>query len=258
MAIPVRSRWWILTLAIVGVLVLISMLALDRPNVVWAGYEPHCPHCRNAVRFYAQRCAECRADFDWVVAPEEDSPISQDSLSVLEAAWLHERVAALGAPEAARRVSQATGVSVEAAGRYLGGVARGDCGWCGGTRRDLAAPEEGTPCPVCFGTGRSIACAGDRRVRLGDASARRALDAYEEDVRDLLEGSADSEARVAEARKLNARFLASHAGTTEASRLLHWPAFAAPQGPDEGGGGTPPRATDVARQRLQQIVEALR
>ncbi len=55
MAIPAASRWWIATLLIIGILVAISALALDRPNVVWNDGEPHCPACRKQVEYYSSR-----------------------------------------------------------------------------------------------------------------------------------------------------------------------------------------------------------
>ncbi len=84
MAIPVGSRWWIVTLLIIGTLLLISALALDRPNVVWQGYVPHCPHCRHEVSEFSSRCADCRGELDWFTASDEQRPIYQDSLSVFK------------------------------------------------------------------------------------------------------------------------------------------------------------------------------
>ena len=65
MGIPAQSRWWVVTLLIVGVLVLISALALDRPNVVWSDGVPECPHCRHEVRHYSHRCQHTRSH--WVI-----------------------------------------------------------------------------------------------------------------------------------------------------------------------------------------------
>ena len=168
MHVPASSRWWILTLLIVGTLLLISALALDRPNVVWQSHQPHCPHCRHVVEEYSSRCGDCRGEFDWVIAGKEQSPISTDSLSALDAEWLHARVEELGLETAASRVSDWTGLSTEAATEYVQSVGRGDCGHCGGTTQYLDAekPEDRETCPCCFGACNSVAFEGDRRVRL--------------------------------------------------------------------------------------------
>ncbi len=260
MPIPVASRWWILTLLIIGVLLLISALALDRPNVVWQAHEPHCPHCRHEVKEFSNRCGVCRGEFDWAIAGEEQSPISDDSLTVLEAEWVHARVEELGLEVAARRVSEATGLTEKAASDYIQNVTRGDCGWCGGTTRDLDTKEEDAeePCPCCFGTGNSVACGGDRRVRLGDSTARRSFLAYEAELADLLRSRAGAEERGKEARRLAEEFLSVHAGTQEAARIRYWADIANPR--TEPGKLTPaPRTvTQVARSRLDQVLEALR
>jgi predicted amidophosphoribosyltransferase len=257
MDVPASSRWWILTLLIVGTLLLISALALDRPNVVWQAHEPHCPHCRHVVSEFSNRCADCRGEFDWVIAGQEQSPISQDSLSALDAEWLHARVEELGLETAAKRVAEITGLSEEAAAEYVQTVGRGDCGCCGGTKRDLASekPEQKEPCPCCFGTGNSVACDGDRRVRLGDPTARRAYLAYAEELDDLLSSEAAPSDRAKEARRLAEEFLLLHAGSAEAARILFWGDVLSPP---ENNGGRPRRTTDVATQRLELVRKALR
>ncbi len=253
MAIPVASRWWIVTLLIVGTLLLISALALDRPNVVWQSHKPHCPLCRNEVREFSSRCGECRGEFDWVVAGEEESPVSHNSLSVLESEWLHDRLQELTVEEAAKRVAEFTGLSAEASAEYVKSVGRGDCGWCGGTKRNLDAepPEPPEACPCCFGSGDSVACGGNRRVRMGDPTARRALHAYKTELDDLLRSEASGERRAREAQRLAEEFLSVHAGTQEASRIAYWVDIAE-------GGSQARTVTQAARERLDLVLKALR
>lgn len=260
MAIPVGSRWWIVTLLIIGTLLLVSALALDRPNVVWQGHLPHCPHCRHEVSEFSSRCADCRGEFDWVIAGDEQSPISIDSLSVLESEWVHDRVEELGLEEAARRVAEYTGLSEEAASEYVQSVGRGDCGWCGGTKRDLsiAEPEAPDVCPCCFGSGNSVACGGDRRVRLGDPTARRAFLTHKAELDDLVGSVATGERRTQEARRLAEEFLTVHAGTQEAAQIIFWGDIAEPRGTPGDALAAPRRATRVARSRLDLVLKALR
>jgi len=261
MGIPVKSRWWLLSLLVVGVLLLISALALDPPNVVWDGYKPHCPFCLHEVEPYSHRCADCRGDFDWTVASKDASPISQDSLSVLEAEWVRARVEALGLEEATRLVADATGLSTQAAEAYVQRVGRGDCGWCGGTKKDLSASdlEEAPPCPCCLGTGDSVACAGDRHVRIGDPTAHHALARYRAAMADILrdDGTVLASERASEARRLGEEFLHLHAGTLEAAHILYWGDIASPR--TQGGRAhlAPRTVTEVARGRLDQVLKAL-
>ena len=255
MGIPAQSRWWVLTLLIVGVLVLISALALDRPDVVWSDGVPECPHCRHQVRPYSHRCAECGAEFDWVVATHDQSPLSSYSLSAQEADWIRDRVQALGLEVAARRAAAATGLTEEAAVSYLGSVGRGDCGWCGGTQRDLDLPatEKLVVCPACFGTGHSVDCGGDRHVGIGRQSAAVALARYRQLLADLERARIPDATKRAEARRLAEVFLASHEGTHEAGEILFWPTI---------GADLDPAATDTivthTRARLDKVLDALR
>ena len=135
MAIP-RSLWWLLVTGfIVLALVGLSMLALDKPNAVWADGVPHCPHCRHEVPFYAHRCQTCREEFDWVATPDEDSPVCDACLTEAEAEILRSRVAALGA-DATARVATALEIPPRSAGEWLNAIKPGACGWwpraCGG------------------------------------------------------------------------------------------------------------------------------
>lgn len=257
MHVPASSRWWILTLLIVGTLLLISALALDRPNVVWQSHQPHCPYCRHVVAEFSNRCGDCRGEFDWVIAGKEQSPISTDSLSALDAEWLHARVEELGLETAASRVSEFTGLSVEASEEYVQTVGRGDCGYCGGTKQDLGAAkaDEREVCPCCFGAGNSVACDGDRRVRLGDPTARRAFLAYRSEFADLLTSEAAAADQAKEARRLAEEFLSMHAGSREAAQIRYWGDVL--EGADTGT-GKPRTVTAVAAERLELVLKALR
>lgn len=265
MGIPAQSRWWVFTLVVVGILVLISMLALDRPNVIWAGTSPECPHCRHEVRAYSHRCGDCGGEFDWVVPSDEESPISTASLSAQEAEWVRDRVKALTPEVAAQRVAKATGLSSEAAGIYLETVGRGDCGWCGGTRSDLAATaDEASECPACFGSGDCVNCGGDRRIRIGDPRAARALVVYKRELADIVQSRVPDEVKLQGAQRLAREFLASHEGTLEAGQIVFWPQLlprvVGDVGPGGGrkvaeGGGT---VMTHARRRLDAVLGALK
>lgn len=247
MAIRREFRWWILTVVVVGLLLFISALALDRPDVVWEEGRPHCPHCRSEVGFYSTRCRTCAERYDWSVAPDDISPYSHWSLGALEVRRLRDFVEARGREVAIDRVEEAFGIPHAAATAYLEHVGRGRCGYCGGTGRDLSAFEAGVPCPVCFGRGACIACGGDRRVRIGDEAAHRALLVYEAGVQDVRDTKHVSEAvRVEEVRRLAEKFLSRHAGTIEASRILFWPDWPSLK-----------TAADSARERLDRLFEVL-
>ena len=261
MGIPVKYRWWLVTILIVGTLLLISSLALDRPNVVWEFSKPHCPHCRHEVAAYSHRCADCNSEFDWTATSGTQSPISTDSLSMLEAEWVHGRVKELGLEPAALRVAKALGISAAAATEFLQNVGRGDCGLCGGSKKDLSAEDLETAdvCPCCFGSGDSVACGGDRRVRVGDPIAHRALLDYMGRMRDLVRGRAvTAPGELAkEARRLAEAFLTMHAGTAEAALIHYWQDIGQPS--LSANGLVFPRrpVTMVGRQRLDKMLEAL-
>jgi hypothetical protein len=265
-AIRPEFRWWILTLAVVAVLVAISLLALDRPDVSWRGADPLCPHCQSDVPFYGTRCPTCQQQFDWVVAPEARSPLSPWSLSTLEAERLRARTQALGEEEAARRVARALQVSQEEATQYLLSVGRGRCGWCGGTGVHMPATpkaEEPAPCPVCLGRKWCIACGGDRRMRLGDPGAGVAIETYAQGLGDIAP-SLSQETQRAEVRRLNEAFLARHLGTVEATYLVHWPTWQNGSWPELdrpphgwGTGAPATRAVEASRRRLDHVLVAL-
>lgn len=247
MGIRPEFRWWILTVAVVGVLLLISALALDRPNVVWEEGVPHCPHCRSEVPFYSSLCPTCTERYDWTVAPDEGSPLSRWSLSALEARFLRERTDALGQEEAVRRVAGLLRIAREAAKEYLEQVDRGRCGWCGGTGRDLASSKKEDVCPVCFGRGLCIACGGNRRVRVGDENAHRAWIRYRTGVEDVADAVRLPDAvRVEEVHRLARELVTSHFGTMEATRVLFWPEWP-----------TTATAADASRDRLDSVLTIL-
>jgi hypothetical protein len=222
-AIP-RSLWWLLvTGLIVLALVVLSMLALDKPNAVWADGVPHCPHCRHDVPFYAHRCQTCREEFDWVATPEEDSPVCESCLLEAEAEIVKSRAAALGA-DAPKRVAEALEVSPQAAVDWLQTIKPGACGWCGGTGRDLApsTASGAGACPCCFAEKDCVACAGDRRVHVGVEAADR--DVRRAWLRWNALGDADGVDGVRRAlRRDEERLVQRHAGALEASTLPFWP-----------------------------------
>jgi hypothetical protein len=257
-AIPASSRWWIGTLLVLVLLLGLSALALDRPNVVWFRGEPQCPSCRKVVERYSHQCAACRSEFDWTVSPAENSPLSAWSLSPVEFEHLGALRAALGREEAARRVAARFGIPDEAAARWLTAAAPGRCGFCGGTGSDLgAAPEaSASSCPVCFGSGACIACGGDRHVRLGDWGAARALEGYEREAADLLQSHVPAAARRERLRALTEEFLRLHAGSEEAGRLPHW-VEAAERAERGASWVSAARAVEIARGRIDAALEAL-
>lgn len=249
MAVKPEFRWWILTLVLVAILVGISLLAMDRPNVVWQEGKPFCPHCRSDVNAFSTRCPTCTEQYDWTVAQEEDSPLSPWSLSALEAKALVDRILELGDEVAASRVAKATGLSEASSLAYLQAVGRGRCGYCGGTGNDLAreADEDQRPCRVCLGRGGCIACGGDRRMRIGDETAARAYQVYREAVNDL-PLSLPAPTRRKELRDLGEQFLRRHPGTVEATRILDWSSQEYPVSDPVVG---------AARARLDAVLEAV-
>ena len=249
MAVRPEFRWWFLTLAVVGVLLLISALALDRPDVVWHAGAPHCPHCRSDVELYSLRCRTCREQYDWSVAPDEQSPLCRWCLSALESDFLQARKAALGRDVAAERVTAALGLSKDAAILYLDHAGRGLCGWCGGTGLDLAQGDRaGKPCPACLGRAQCVGCGGDRRVRVGDEAAHLAFLAYDAGVRDVAE-DLPVDVQRAEIRRLAEQSLPRSAGTEEAAGIAFWPSWE-----PTGAAAT---VVEAARSRIDLVREAL-
>lgn len=224
MAIRPESRWWIAILVLLALLFGLSALALDRPNVVWREGQPYCPHCRTAVATEAHRCQACREEFDWAVAPDEDSPLSPFTLSAHEVKRAKARIQELGEEQAATLIAQALGTTVVAAREVLSELGVGRCGWCCGTGKELPAaqgpaPATAPPCSVCRGEKACIACGGDRRMRLGDPDAQRALRRYREALADLPAFLTPEERRL-ELMRLGDEFLDRHAGTQQATEIL--------------------------------------
>jgi hypothetical protein len=249
MAIHPQYRWMLLTAGVVGVLLAISALALDRRDVVWTEAGPRCPHCRSKVERYSYRCAVCREEYDWAVSPEEDSPHCPYCVSAMGEQHLTQRIQALTLPVAAKRAGDALGWSAEAAQAYLKALRRGRCGYCAGTWKDLRwAGPKSEECPVCFGDGACIACEGDGRLRLGDWPGARDLARLRLDVAGM-PSRTPLEARRAEVRRLAKEFLDSHAGTEAAASLPFWAAWR------EDGGGPP--AAEEARLRVVRVLDAL-
>lgn len=247
MGIRPEYRWWVLTLVVVGVLLLISALALDRPNVVWEDGVPHCPQCRSEVVSFSNLCKTCGEPYDWKVASVEASPLSRWSLTSLEARFLRERVDALGATVANQRIAHALQIPLVSAQVYLETVDRGRCGWCGGTGRDVAQEDEDSTCAVCYGTGQCIACGGDRRIRVGDEAAHDAYRTYRQGVEDA--GAARDVphgVRVKEVERLTKELIRLHAGTLEVTQVLFWPEWPVPR-----------TAVDVSRERLDLVLSTL-
>jgi hypothetical protein len=255
MAIRPEFRWLLMTAVIVGLLLSISAMAMDRPNVVWMGGEPACPSCRTTTNMFATRCPTCATDFDWEFAPDEDSPISGHSLSSMEEQELHDATTRLGAEEVKRRVVRALGVAPARAEAYLARLRQGRCGYCGGTGEDLSA-ESGGECDVCFGRGACIASGGDGRMRLGDESAalayRRMLAQIE-----ALDGRGSPEMVLPIVRRLCRAFLLAHPGTVEASQTPFW-RDAERHAVSRLANDPPSSAADEARGRIEAVLEAVR
>ncbi len=258
MPVPLYARWWVITLAIVGVLLGISALALDRPNVVWSAESPHCPRCRQEVAWFAERCGQCESDFDWVVAPDDATPISPWSLGEEEFRHLGTLRERWGREAAAARVAERVQVSDEAAARWLTAAAPGRCGLCGGTGEDLAAAagDAAPPCEVCFGSGTCIACSGDRRMRLGDPGAHRGLEQHRRTAQALARAHIPAAQREAGLRRLAEEFLRRYAGTVEAARLPFWRLASERAGRGQDWEGAP-TAVEVARRRIDEVLDAL-
>lgn len=254
MAIPRSMGWLVVTGGIVLALVGLSFLALDKQNVVWGMGRASCPHCRTAVPAFAKRCPTCREEFDWVVAPDEESPWCGQCLTPGEDEALRLRRKALTEEVVVERVAQALAITPAAATAWLHGVGRGQCGWCGGTGQELAtaATTEPAPCSVCFGEKRCIACDGDRRVRVGLEASHAEFARYRAAADVLAAPATPIETARSEIKTANEAFLRRYAGTVEAADLWFAPLFL--RGNDEAT----PRAATMARQRLGNVLGALK
>lgn len=263
MAASKSMAWLVVIGAITLALVGLSFVALDKDNVVWRDGRALCPHCRTAVPAGSHRCPTCREEFDWVVPADEDSPVCAYCLSPGEDDLLRERRKALGEADAVARVAAATGLSEAGATAYLRAAGRGQCGWCGGSGRDLARADAADAlCPVCFGAKHCVFCGGDRRVRVGVEAAARDVSRY----RGFVDGLAGDLSSPAATRKevagWNEAFLKAHTGEEEAADLLFPESFR----PLRPGAGPPPadlspddnrRSSTAARRRASDVVTAL-
>jgi hypothetical protein len=255
-AIPRQLRWLVSTGLIVGALVLLGILAMDQKDVVWAGGKPHCPHCRSDTPMFSTRCPVCREPYDWVEEPHDDSPYCSHCMSPGEQEWLRTKREALekahGEDAFVQRVSKATGFDAATAREWLRDLGAGQCGWCGGTGRDLSAPAEPPGrkvCPVCLGAKKCIGCGGDSRVAVGRASASNALERYRLHVGSLSVYLPRERARE-ELFRENELLLRRALGTVEAAEAIYWPLY-------REGGATPKVAVGVARSRVDDLLDAL-
>ena len=252
MAIPRSMGWLVVTGVVLLLLVGLSLFALDRPNVVWVDGKPWCPECRSEVARFSHRCRECREEFDWTPSPDDDSPLCVHCLTPLEDDAARERRIALGDDKAAAAAAEALALPEAVASEFLKAMGPGQCGWCGGTGRDLSAPAgETRRCPVCFGDRRCVACGGDRRVRLGVEAAAIALRGYLALVSSAETDGTPPVAARRELEKAAETFLLRHAGTREASSLVFWPRFRDPEAPRRG------TAAEQARTRLERVLASL-
>lgn len=251
MAAPKSMAWLAVIGAIVLALVGLSFVALDKDNVVWRDGQALCPHCRSGVPSYAHRCATCREEFDWVLPADEDSPVCRACMSAGEDDFLRERKKTLGDAETVKRVGQKLFVPEAASTEFLRTVGRGQCAWCGGSGRDLSKFEVAdSVCPVCFGAKKCVFCGGDRRVKVGAEAAGRDLSRYHGFLAGL-EGDLTPDAVVLkDVAGWNEAFLKTHTGEREAAELL-MPSTARES-------KNPPRASDRARARLEDVFAALK
>lgn len=246
-------RWLVMTALIVGVLLAISALALDRPNVVWSTDGPACPACRGDVSFHASKCRHCETEFDWTIAPDDVSPISTHSLSRLEADELREHVERLGEETAIQLVARKLEIGEARAEEYLNALARGRCGFCGGTGDDLGSTEATRDCPVCFGAANCIASGGTGHSTWGDYAAARAYGRLRQEI-SAISPRLPRSMRAEELERLVRAFLADHLGTTQAAELPFWEDLI----DGRSDLATVRRAADVARARLDLVMTYLR
>lgn len=245
-------RWLVMTALIVAVLLGISALALDRPDVVWTVDGPVCPSCRSVVNLHAQRCRECGTDFDWTAASDEQSPRAHHSLSRLEAQLVREHVRRLGDALALTTVKEKLGLSAKAASAYLEAIGRGRCGYCGGTGEEVASDSEPHDCPVCFGGKNCIASGGDGISTLGARGAHTDLHRLLREMATLSKHLTPA-VRTRELERLARAFLDDHVGTVEAGQLPFWKDLI----PGDQAVGSARPAAEVARARLDLLLEAL-
>ena len=253
MTVPRSMGWAVVICAVLVALALLSLLALDKPNVVWRSGSAHCPQCRTNVAMYAIRCPSCREPFDWVAAAEEDSPYCLHCLTPPEEEGLRARRQTLGDDRTAELVGDLLHVPPAAAKTYLLAVGRGVCGWCGGSGQELGAARGESPCPACAGTGRCASCDGDRRVRVGVESAGVEIERYRALALTLHSDLTPLDAARRVVLEANTAFLRRFAGTSEVGQLYFAPEFRS--------GGAPatrsPFLVASARGRLDAVLRKI-
>jgi hypothetical protein len=186
---PMPWRWMLFGVGLLAVVILLTMFAMDRVNVVWEDGIPHCPYCRTRVREFATVCATCRQSYDWV-AEVALCDLCLTGPDVTRIRTIPEETrrklftATLGADREQR---------VEALLEWTREIEAGECPYCGGTGDDLFASradvpngsKERPPCPVCDGDGDCVLCDGDEKVRRGDPEAHADLLKHRDRVANL-------------------------------------------------------------------------
>lgn len=163
-------KWFVFTVACVAALVTLGVLAVDERDVAWEGRTPLCGYCRAELRPFAVVCPDCDRSLDWLSRSEEcrhcldkrDVELMTDLMEAL-------RVKAEPLPGALSAFPMA----------YFKGMTEGACTYCGGIGHVLEAGAK-LDCPVCLGTEKCLACAGDRGVVIGDEGAARRLASWRE------------------------------------------------------------------------------
>ena len=186
-------------IVVAAVIIVVGLRPGDTPgsrsvqDVVWSDEEPYCPHCRTDVNWYASVCYTCSHEFTWV-------PDAVECGTCIDAVRLRRFAKGLedrdGLREFLRSGVEAYGLPPDVVAAtvpdlvlYVESMKVGACGFCAGTGRRVAPAtvevlvEDGDSlfayaieqladkCPVCLGTGRCIACGGDRTVEHGREDA---------------------------------------------------------------------------------------
>jgi hypothetical protein len=158
-------KWLAFTAACVAALIALGILAVDERDVVWEGRQAVCPYCRAELPDYAVACKECRRTFDWSPGRE---PCTW-CLGAEDVRLLREEFEQL---ELDKETEPLPGALAEFPIAYFRAFGAGKCSFCGGIGK-VTRDEEELDCPVCFGDGNCIACAGSRTVLIGDEGAHR-------------------------------------------------------------------------------------